>query len=820
MIIFPNKRAVRNYLNSLKLIQAKKNIKTFSLEPIITISEFEEKAIIIKNGLSLPNSILRELIFHSVVQSLKIEKTLNIDTNIFHFLSFSRYFFSFFQELSYEDKFDSEENIIDEVLKADYYEDFKEHILILKDIQERYKTKLHSLGLTDKIFIPKDFEINSVYIKSLGEIKLLLSGRLSNFQIRLFEKISEIIPVKIEMTKSRFYPQINQQLNLELKNNRRYLIDFNNKKILSEKVVGVGTNWIIESFKYRLTQIGFIKERIFFYHEKLNIPLENIAVILLDERFAEEIKEFCRNLNFAMGKPNNDWKVFRFFKLLQTQIETLNQNQAKGLEKFFEEEEQLKTIFNFFNDNWFREVEIDTFLEMIINAISLLNEKNNKVLNRVLKILKLFQELKEQNITKFELRSLFILFMQELKKIRLDDLKGGKVTALGLLETREVYLFDAVIIIDFNDEVFPKKEEKDLFINNDIRRKVGLPTIQDRENLQKLYLEALLQNVKYFSISFVDNEKNRISRFFYDFDFKISPYNREYELELLTKTIFGKKQEIKNWSFVNSKELEIDNFQLQNKALSNSQINTLLNCPRKYLLKNVLKIYEHQTEFKPNLALGQVLHLILEKIYRNKKFYYSKFDILEAIEQEFFSDEVVKNFKIPKIYFSFWLEKLNKFAIQEIKRFSSGITVLELEKSLTVKNYNGFELTGKIDRIDKNSNGDLIVIDYKLTKPNKIELFSEWQTLFKSKTIPDFQLVIYYILLKKSGYKVNLKNFYYYILSTGELIQNRSTVEEFDLFLKTIQKLSLEDIIKMQLDLNIDDCNNQFCPYFKTLCLK
>ena len=37
---------------------------------------------------------------------------------------------------------------------------------------------------------------------------------------------------------------------------------------------------------------------------------------------------------------------------------------------------------------------------------------------------------------------------------------------------------------------------------------------------------------------------------------------------------------------------------------------------------------------------------------------------------------------------------------------------------------------------------------------------------------------------------------------------------------KTIQKLSLEDIIKMQLDLNIDDCNNQFCPYFKTLCLK
>ena len=76
MIIFPNKRAVRNYLNSLKLIQAKKNIKTFSLEPIITISEFEEKAIIIENGLSLPNSILRELIFHSVVQSLKNRKNL------------------------------------------------------------------------------------------------------------------------------------------------------------------------------------------------------------------------------------------------------------------------------------------------------------------------------------------------------------------------------------------------------------------------------------------------------------------------------------------------------------------------------------------------------------------------------------------------------------------------------------------------------------------------------------------------------------------------------------------------------------------------
>jgi len=49
------------------------------------------------------------------------------------------------------------------------------------------------------------------------------------------------------------------------------------------------------------------------------------------------------------------------------------------------------------------------------------------------------------------------LFTTELSGITVDDVSGGKITVLGILETRAVD-FDGIIVIDFNDQKIPKSK--------------------------------------------------------------------------------------------------------------------------------------------------------------------------------------------------------------------------------------------------------------------------------------------------------------------------------------------------------------------------
>ncbi|XPV82168.1 MAG: hypothetical protein ACNI22_16735 [Halarcobacter sp.] len=83
---------------------------------------------------------------------------------------------------------------------------------------------------------------------------------------------------------------------------------------------------------------------------------------------------------------------------------------------------------------------------------------------------------------------------------------------MGLLESRMLN-FQAVIICDFNESLIPKRSVKDKFLSTKIKEKVNLPTLLDRENLQKYYYDRLISNSNYVYISYVKNETEQISRF-------------------------------------------------------------------------------------------------------------------------------------------------------------------------------------------------------------------------------------------------------------------------------------------------------------------
>ncbi len=775
MKIFSNKRSIREYIKSSE--------KGTFLENSITIKEFKSRIILI-DGYRNMSDIEREYIFNLTFSELRGDEVLSIEKNLLKFLAYSDHFFSFFKELALE-------NVdISLLAQADFYEDFRKHISFLKKLIESYKTKLINNKIIDDIFIPELYKLNFDYLNSIDKIEFYLDGQINNFDMNLFREISKIVPVKFIFARSKFYNRIDQFLNIELEPNFIYSVNISNSEVLTLDITKLSENIKIYGFRDRFTQIGFIKEQIYSYNQISNIPLDKIAVVLLDEKFSEQISKFLYKdnkslLNFSMGFSIRD-KLF--WQILHTIYEYINRPEL--LENNFRFK-RFKDKFNYFNDiylsfkeNWNYKDSFESFKEIIMKLIDLTNcnEKN-----------KIEEILVEFYSDKFkineDIKTIYALFYRRLNKITIDDSQGGSITAMGLLETRGVE-FEAVIVVDFNDDVFPKQEEKDLFINSEIRRDVGLPLIIDRENLQKLYFERLLQKSKYVSISFLDNNDSKISRFFHDFpELKIEAYNENYEQNLINISISRSKQIYKHWD-----ENISAYFYISNKELSNHKFSTFFNCRRKYYFKYILEIKEHSIEDSEKLLKGTYFHDILQLALNNKS-YTTREDLEKEIyflidqNKQDFSEAELKMFKLE---FTRIIDlEFNFFQKEHYQTVATELT-------LTVQNYRGFKLKGKIDRLVQKNSGEYIVVDYK-SSSSKLD-----------KT--NFQLIFYYILLKENGYKIDINNLYFYIFK-GQLLKNKASLEDFNGKLDYLIYLEKKN---MFFDKS-EQCET-FCPYIN-ICL-
>jgi RecB family exonuclease len=748
LIIFTNRRGVRNFKKRFEN-------ENRSFENLITIEEFLKRAIFV-DGFRRVNRLEREVIFNSVVKRVRRD-IFSIDTDIFNFLSYSKYFFSFFEELAVEGV------EISYLKDADYYEDYKTHISILEEIFEKYKIEMEKFGYLDSIFTPKNYELNLPYIKSFKKIEYIFEGRFTNFQLELFNKISNEIPIYLNFVRSKFNSKIEKQLEMEFEPNFEYRIEWKSRKILSKRKVSFAKKIDIYSFQNRISQVGFVKEKIFKAVES-GVSPEKIGVILLEESFATTLQKFDikRNLNFAMGFSIKESQIYLILNAIYKSLTGDSKENSFRLKRILEEEAEL---FLYFSKNWEKR-DLAGFREILKGVI----EKS--LFKKIFPIWKLFLS---DNLEKLPVKVLLKLFLKELEEISIDDTKGGKITVLGLLETRGAE-FETVIILDFNDEVFPKREEKDFFINSDIRRDVKLPLIEDREALQKLYLQRVFQKAEAVYISYVSSETTKISRFFHDFNFREKPYNKSYEKHLLE--IVLPKSEVKNhWR----EERVLENYKFSKRELSNSKLRNFLECRRGFYFKYILGIEKHILDRDPNLEVGNLLHTVLNLAYRDVKSFETIYELEKSLQTAF--DEV----DFENLYKDFWLQKLERFAKNEILRFQSGVRISLLEVDFETE-YRGFKFIGRVDRVDILPDGNLLLIDYKTKEPTK------FYNSEIGKKEHDFQLLFYYILLSENGYKVDLENLFYYNLSEGKLIPNSRTLEEFHEVLESLKTLEKEKI--------------------------
>ena len=306
------------------------------------------------------------------------------------------------------------------------------------------------------------------------------------------------------------------------------------------------------------------------------------------------------------------------------------------------------------------------------------------------------------------LSNLIDLFLLELGGLKLDDVSGGKVTAMGLLESRGLQ-FDGVIIIDFNDDLVPKRVENEMFLNAALRARAGLISHADRENLQRFYYASLILGAKKTAICYLQNGEKSPSRFLKSFDAALDcEFSQEDYLRL-----FGERRFLPSLRGQDDPILRHDFFE---NPLSFSRLDNFLACKRQYFYKYVAALAEGLSFGEDGTLRGTILHSSFERFYcvAGIKFNFDKFSKIYSA--------IAADAGLGRFDAELELQKIKKIAplLQQHEQtwsFACGEQRCEGE-------FEGVRLSGRIDRIDEDGRGGKFIIDYKSGsgKPQSFQL--------------------------------------------------------------------------------------------------
>jgi len=773
-IILPSARAIRH--EQLLLQET-----SLFLPNYITMNDFISKLCLVK-GYKFIDDDSRILLLLEASDFDGFSK-LQIERSFFTFVKNSSYIFKFFSELSAE-LYD-----IEDLQSADLYGEHEEHISILNELYKRYKKLCDNKKYLDKIFLPEIYDFNEAYASSHDKITLKIDGHLTNFELELLEKTTKYTEVELIFTTSEFNKKMQSKffdLGYKLDVNFEYKLSLNKKNIISKSKIIQNKNITASSFSESLLQVAFVKSKIFDYIDKGYKP-ENIAVILPNEAKAQLLRSFDEksNLNFAMGEPYRDTRLYRELQAVLEFIETDSQENRARVQRYGDTLlQKVKDIF--YKES--KEIDFISFLEELKEHFSA--KREIKIYEEeIFSFKKLIIFMKDMRI-----KSLFKLFMQRLASRSLDDIRGGKITVLGVLETRSV-AFDGVIILDFDDKNVPKRSDKDMFLNSQVRMQAELPTMNDRENLQKHYYNMLINSSKEVAISFVNSADSSPSRFLKQLNIKVNNFHKEKDYANLLFTY----EKIAHHQFIDKTIA----YSFKDVKLSSTRLKTYLTCKRKYYHKYIQHLTSHTIpkDMPQEFEIGNSVHLALKELYSNQSSYDDAYVLKRDLDREL--DAVCGKSELDEYLIAMQKRRLNSFSEVEVKRFAEGWEVVATEKFFEAP-YKGITLIGQIDRVDKRQT-EVEVLDYKT---GSYTLYNK--NNFTEAT--DFQLEFYYLLAQGLG---SVSSCGFYDLKESKIIPESFLNEKLEILGSHIKDmLALESIKTKQCE---DEKNCLYCEY-KIMC--
>ncbi|GAA7708774.1 PD-(D/E)XK nuclease family protein [Helicobacter pylori] len=739
----------------------------------MSMGSFFEQAFYIPNKKKIPNSVRQILMIDTIKAIAKEKKSileglLLFENSFLGYLESTSFLFDLFDELS------SACIKLNELSSKDIYLDYEKHLEVLEMIYERYIKKLEGLGFYDKIMQEKP-AILKEFFEHFSSIEWHLDGFMSVFERQCLLEVAELVPITLHLSCDKYNQKFLEFLNLKLETDCDYSIDFKTQKILSQTFNDQKIEPKLYANSSYLKQSALVLQTIEEYLQQDNDP-NKMAIITPNADFLPFLKLLDKNnnLNFAMGLGAKNSPYYTELVKILEDLET------GGFD-----------------------LSTSPLLDLENLTLPLLEQQSSKEkapLKEVHSQIMYQYHLLKDTLKNYSLKDLLHLYLQEFEaNFRLDDSSGGKIRVMDTLETRGMQ-FDKVVIVDFNETCVPSLKDCDLFLNSALRKSLNLPTLLDKKNLQKHYYYQFFKNSKEMVLSYVESETSKVSNMLLELNLHIEPIKDAYTLFAPTPLKDYQEEEIKaaipkDFSF------------------SASSLNAFLTCKRRFYY-HYIKRFKESPKDESNSAVGSLLHELLKEAYEKDKNPYALEERLVQLLKT--RENITPKERLDTLIA---LKKIQAFYVKEKERFKAKIKILDLEKSFETT-IQGVAFKGRIDRIDKTADNEMILLDYKFKSDLKLDNMSKTQReglspIEIAQISNDYQMAIYAFALKNLGYKEPIKAFFY-DLRKGELLEEEGlTLQakmdhlEFSLIPKLKQEMVFEKTLEAK------DC--EYCS-FKDMC--
>ncbi|GAA8945756.1 ATP-dependent deoxyribonuclease AddB [Helicobacter pylori] len=739
----------------------------------MSMGSFFEQAFYIPNKKKIPNSARLILMIDTIKAIAKEKKSileglLLFENSFLGYLESTSFLFDLFDELS------SACIKLNELSSKDIYLDYEKHLEVLEMIYDRYIKKLEGLGFYDKIMQEKP-AILKEFFEHFSSIEWHLDGFMSVFERQCLLEAAELVPITLHLSCDKYNQKFLEFLNLKLETDCDYSIDFKTQKILSQTPKRQKIEPKLYANSSYLKQSALVLQTIEEYLQKDNDP-NKMAIITPNADFLPFLKLLDKNnnLNFAMGLGAKNSPYYTELVKILENLET------SGFD-----------------------LSTSPLLDLKNLTLALLEQQSSKekapLKEAHSQIMHQYHLLKD-TLKNYSLKDLLHLYLQEFEaNFRLDDSSGGKIRVMDTLETRGMQ-FDKIVIVDFNETCVPSLKDCDLFLNSALRKSLNLPTLLDKKNLQKHYYYQLFKNSKEITLSYIESETSKVSNMLLELNLHIEPIKDAYTLFAPSLSKDYQEEEIKaaipkDFSF------------------SASSLNAFLTCKRRFYY-HYMKRFKESPKDKSNSAVGSLLHELLKEAYEKDKNPYALEErLIQLLETR---ENITPKERLDTLIA---LKKIQAFYLKEKERFNTKIKILDLEKSFETT-IQGVIFKGRIDRIDKTADNEIILLDYKFKSDLKLDNMNKTQrgglsSIEIAQISTDYQMAIYAFALKNLGYKGPIKAFFY-DLRKGELLEEDELILqakmdhlEFSLIPKLKQEIDFEKTLEAK------DC--EYCS-FKDMC--
>lgn len=783
LYVFSSSRKIKEYYQQSKGTNA-------LIDQALSVAEFLDK-ICLSQGFRASAYEQLLLMQEACKKSQNLEQKLGISTEFFAFLKNNEYLFSFFRELALENK------SIKDLQNSDYYASYNEHLEILDCVFQNYLNLLKRENLYDELSLPLSYTLNLDFLEDYESIIYDLEGFLSHFELSLLLQIAKhkelILRFKTSKFNLAYFKELPFLKDVNLKENYHYEFNITQNILLKKESLKPKSAFVkVQQFELRILQAAFVFDEISSFI-RAGLRAEDIVVITPDESFCDFLRLLDQNnmLNFASGVSI---KESLFYQRLRSLYESANLddlhfddnkdyfNEAQNFDLHNSLLHYFELDFKEFKEHFTKECEFSYFETLIKQFLA---NENSELRLFVEKELFFIKNLLTNQ--KLNLKQILELFFIQISSFKQSYVGGGAVTAMGILESRGLS-FDGVIVVDFNEDLIPKRSVNELFLNNEVRTKAGLISYEKRENLQRFYYEQLFKNAKKISICYVENEEKSRSRLLEDLEFRLDltkEFSQKAYLNALKLNYKAKQIKLEPPQAPKLKH------NLFATPLSYSRLTLFLESKRTYFYKYIKHLKEprelkmdikEQNDRKRLKNLGIFIHRILELYYKHYDFFDEKLftSLLENEGQKEGLDAL--DLELLKM-------KFKEFAKKEQERFKQGYHIkhleLNMDKSIILEGQR-IELTGKIDRIDSNERFGELILDYKSGKiPEK-----------------SYQLAFYKLLYDENAHAA------FYDLNDFELKEGKDTKSIFAL------KEELEKLLKeVGKEIIFENEKSDFCPY-------